>query len=203
MHIFIICHRALFVCFLFGWLVGFNCFASFCFSDKPDITISMMNDGDASQCKDLPPDSAECVVTEGQTVHLHCNATSNPAPAEFTWQPGSTNNSTLSILSVNHTQHTATFNCSVATGRCQDGRLPLRKWKSVDLLVQCTCHKLFKLVLFLIRFLQSFPKRFDELVLCLCLISYRCGEFLILSYVNTLSVDRRVHVFKRETVCLY
>ncbi|XP_070183053.1 uncharacterized protein [Littorina saxatilis] len=94
---------------------------------------------DTNQCQPLTSNPSYCLVTEGQSVHFRCQASSKPVAKVFTWQPGSGNSSDLYIQSANHTLHTRTYNCSVETGlgdHGNDPRLPLRNSMLLTVLVE-------------------------------------------------------------------
>ncbi|XP_070182380.1 uncharacterized protein, partial [Littorina saxatilis] len=94
---------------------------------------------DTNQCQPLTSNPSYCLVTEGQSVHFRCQASSKPVAKIFTWQPGSGNSSDLYIQSANHTLHTRTYNCSVETGlgdHGNDPRLPLRNSMLLTVLVE-------------------------------------------------------------------
>lgn len=108
--------------------------------DKPEINFT--SDPSTTDCLEVSTNSnfTRCVVAEGNMVHLHCAADSNPAPASFRWRGNGvdTNTSELMIPSANHTVHNGDYNCTVITKQeNNDSRLPLASSALLRIIVGC------------------------------------------------------------------
>ncbi|XP_025102240.1 uncharacterized protein LOC112568904 isoform X2 [Pomacea canaliculata] len=97
-----------------------------------DPVINFTRFSDGSDCVKVSTVShyKQCVVAEGQMVHINCTADSNPSPLSFRWLSQKkdvySNSSELVITSANHTIHNGDYNCTVVTKQeNMDSRLPL------------------------------------------------------------------------------
>ncbi|KAK7089756.1 hypothetical protein V1264_024643 [Littorina saxatilis] len=105
----------------------------------PVITIAPFVSGNRiNQCLLADLETRHCVVYEGQTVHFRCMVSSNPPPAEITWQLGNGSDSVLVIESASRDSHTGVYNCSATTSlgnNENDTRLPMTAWSTLTVIV--------------------------------------------------------------------
>ncbi|XP_025102194.1 uncharacterized protein LOC112568893 isoform X2 [Pomacea canaliculata] len=107
---------------------------------EPVVSFTRFSDGnDCIEVSSLP-DYKQCVVTEGQRIHINCTADSNPSPLSFRWLSQNkdvySNSSELLITSADHTIHNGDYNCTVVTKQMNnDSRLPLTSFAILTVIV--------------------------------------------------------------------
>ena len=112
------------------------------FSDSPIININPITNSDnkANQCT-FNGEKTQCFVPQGQTVHLVCDASSNPEPNTYTWRKNSVNvnhNQVLLIENAQYVSHSGDYECHVVTKNVNGvGGLPLTSSKTISIIVTC------------------------------------------------------------------
>lgn len=115
--------------------------------DEPVVSFTQFPDGNNCIQGSSVSGYKQCVVAEGQRVHINCMADSNPPPSSFNWLSHGnvfSNTNELMIISANYTIHNGDYNCTVVTKQeNMDNRLPLTS--SAVLTVVVGCKYIFKI----------------------------------------------------------
>ena len=109
-------------------------------SDPPVIGVSGVQN--TNDCQ-LSVDKTQCVVIEGQRVHINSTADSNPDPVTFRWRKQADSgldfgtSSVLDIVDTNHSIHNGLYSLTVTSGDLGNGRDRLTETKEFNILVLC------------------------------------------------------------------
>ena len=128
-----------YIMFLYQYSIRYSCCCFFVI-DPPVISVSGVQN--TNDCQ-LSADKTQCVVTEGQRVHINSTADSNPDPETFRWRKqadsgldlGTT--SVLDIANTSHSIHNGLYNLTVTSGDLGNGRDRLTETKEFKILVLC------------------------------------------------------------------